>query len=76
MTAVRRSQRSGSVAQVRSSGVSGAGWARSSGPIRREAISSVKSHHAPVTIQCRYSGTQDASWDGAQRRCPVRVSAT
>ena len=53
MTDVRRSQRSGARIQVRSTGVSTAGWARSSGPTCRLAISSVKSHQAPVTIHCR-----------------------
>jgi hypothetical protein len=75
ITDVRRSHLSGSVIHAWTSGRTVAGSARSSGPIRRLAISSVKSHQAPVVIQCRSSGTHDASSHRRWWRCPVSESA-
>ena len=75
ITAVRRSHRSSSVAQAARSGGPRPGCASSSGPTRWVATSSTRSHQAPVTSRCRYSGRTSGSRCPAYRRSSRRAPA-
>ena len=68
MIALRRSHRSSSCAQPRSSGVTVPGWLRSRSPSGRDASSSTWSHQAPVVIRWRSSASiAGSAWEAHAR---------